>query len=266
MADKRIESVKISDITLDAPWYPRTGWMIEYVRSLKEMIEAGIDLEPIVLTPDLRLVEGLHRVHAYRDAGKESIPAEIRTGTEDEYWMWAFTLNMDPARGAALTLDDKRSYFDKVWKHHLKKEKWAREKLARFFGVSGRTIMRWVDQIETPRVVVRPSSAPRASQESPRPASTIARIPVGVSSASVAAPVSRPLPESLVKNAFDGVRVAITYARDDDVTAEALAEMADSLEDTAKSLFLTSMREGFTKIVEGMGIFYKKLRRKPPWE
>lgn len=64
------------------------------VEKLAESIEMVGLLNPIVLTPDLKLVAGRHRLEAYKSIGFETIPAAIVTLSEMEQRMAAIDENL----------------------------------------------------------------------------------------------------------------------------------------------------------------------------
>lgn len=94
------------------------------------------DLPPVVVFfdgADNWLADGFHRLHAYRKAGKASLPADIRTGTQRDAIL--FSLGANRAHGLRVTNADKRKAVgamlaDSEW------STWSDRKIADACGVS----------------------------------------------------------------------------------------------------------------------------------
>lgn len=99
----------ISWLVLDATLYPRTQVSSTRVSQLVEAIEAGAKLPPIVALPDGRVLDGFHRVHAWRRLGVEKVPVIVReVASEAEAFALACELNV--AHGQPLQpLDQRRA-------------------------------------------------------------------------------------------------------------------------------------------------------------
>jgi ParB-like nuclease domain len=263
--------IPVESVVIDVDWYPRQGFTVEHVRMLRETLAAfpDRDLPPIVVTHDHKLIDGLHRTQAYRDVGRTEIPARVEPErSEAEIWELALVLNNE--NSTPITIEDRRAIFERMWKHHLKQQKAPMPRLMELFRVSAKTINRWVDGIEQAEKRVRPSAGPRASMEPVRSAPSL-NAPMPIHPAVGARPAGTrrliPTPEVMTRNAFDSLRVCSTYALQEDVTPEGICGVAQSLEDAARSLFLTSLRTGFVKVLAGLEMFYRKdLKREAPWK
>src|SRR5207245_1627192 len=134
---------------IDIDWYPRGGFTVEHVRMMRETLAAfpDQDTHPIRITHNKLLIDGLHRWHAYHDSGRATIPAIIEPErSDDEIWELALQLNNE--NSTPVTLDDRRAIFERMWQHHLKKQKAPMGRLMELFRVSAKTINRWVDAVE----------------------------------------------------------------------------------------------------------------------
>ncbi|MBE3588138.1 MAG: ParB N-terminal domain-containing protein [Thermoanaerobacteraceae bacterium] len=65
--------MKINEIIVDETIYPRTEIDPETVARYREALEVGVTLPPIVVMPDGRLLDGRHRLEAYRQLGAEAV-------------------------------------------------------------------------------------------------------------------------------------------------------------------------------------------------
>lgn len=94
------------------------------------------ELPPVVVFfdgADNWLADGFHRMHAYRKAGKASVPADIRPGTQRDARLYSFGANR--AHGLRVTNADKRKAVgamlaDAEW------SQWSDRKIAEACGVS----------------------------------------------------------------------------------------------------------------------------------
>lgn len=266
MKSHGVREVKISDIAVDVEWYPRSGTLPDYVRALHDALEAGDKLPPITVTADLQLIDGLHRYHAHKFKGLETIQAEVLEGTEDDYWREAVARNL--GHGYAMTLEEKRFSFRKVYQHHLQKAKLTEPQMAKRFGVSVRSISRWKAELEgrAPQRTAMPAVGPRQGTEPVRAASG-GRVEGG----DLSSPALSPSPsfrseENFAKQAFDALRVACTYAMNPDVGDEQLLEQWELIPEDQRHLFFGGLVDGFPKFVEMAYVIYKQAKRQAPWE
>ena len=94
-----MRKVKLSEITLDYKVYPRKEIRVPHVANLKDAIEAGEELPPIVIEKGTgRIVDGFHRFEAYKALLKPSamIPVvEKRYKNDAELFLDSIRLNSE---------------------------------------------------------------------------------------------------------------------------------------------------------------------------
>lgn len=125
----------ISKIKIDGGTQARAALNEGVVAEYAEAIEAGAKMPAVVVFFDGSahwLADGFHRFHAHRKAGKESIAAEVRTGTKRDAILHAVGANSD--HGLRRTHEDKRRAVrtllaDGEWR------KWSDRLIAKACGV-----------------------------------------------------------------------------------------------------------------------------------
>ncbi len=75
MSSAKSIQVKIEELKTD--WFVRTGLNQDHVLHLAELIEAGTQLPPILVTSDMLVVDGRHRIEAYALNDYTSIQAML---------------------------------------------------------------------------------------------------------------------------------------------------------------------------------------------
>jgi len=143
IVELRLEQVEIPQGLL-----PRviTGTIPEKVKEYAEMIENGVEFDPIKVwrRPDGRiwLIDGAHRIQAHKEAGKVLIKAEfVDCRDELDYRIKAIQENLK--HGIQLLKEEKVILAQSLYKAGV-----SREKLQKIFGVSERTIYRWLQSIK----------------------------------------------------------------------------------------------------------------------
>jgi len=86
--------VPIAGITLVAAWRRRMD--LPHARAKAEYVD---DLPPITLAADLRLVDGEHRLHAHRAAGRDSIRAVLLDASLDDVELMALAIEANVRHG-----------------------------------------------------------------------------------------------------------------------------------------------------------------------
>ena len=126
--------------------YIRSGVNEEWVEHLKQLVEEGADLDPVVVAKvegkDL-LVSGNHRVSAYRKLGKEIKVLHIGEISLEEFFKLQRELNPDIL---PMDTEELRRYAEKLYDHlkgKYKKEK-LYEKIADAVGRSPETVRKWL--------------------------------------------------------------------------------------------------------------------------
>ena len=78
---KKIVTIKIADIKVDT--YVRKGLNQDHALFLASLIEAGVKLPPIKITPDFNLQDGRHRIEAHLLNGLTEIECEVISARND---------------------------------------------------------------------------------------------------------------------------------------------------------------------------------------
>lgn len=95
-----MENLKIADLLLDMTIYPRNEISSQAVAMLVDAIECGEELPPItVAKEDKRVVDGFHRIRAFKKLGKDTIEAFVKSyATEADLFADAVRLNRSHGR------------------------------------------------------------------------------------------------------------------------------------------------------------------------
>jgi len=67
----------IQDIVIDETIYPRTGFDPDIVERYREAMAAGAIFPPLAITTDGRLLDGRHRLEAYKLIGMDEVEVII---------------------------------------------------------------------------------------------------------------------------------------------------------------------------------------------
>jgi len=104
--DIMIESIikKVSDIKIIEKLYPRTAKDTKTIQSYAENLEV---LPPIEINQNNVLIDGAHRLSAYKQCKKEEIPC-IVTQTDTEEDLYLLALQRNASHGLQLSMDDKQ--------------------------------------------------------------------------------------------------------------------------------------------------------------
>lgn len=129
-------NLALTSIRLDGGTQARVAVNNEAVTEYAEALRAGAELPRVVVFfdgADNWLGDGFHRTHAYRQAGRVEIPAEVRDGTRRDAVLFACGANAE--HGLRRTNADKRKAVetllaDDEWKT------WSDSAIARACGVS----------------------------------------------------------------------------------------------------------------------------------
>jgi hypothetical protein len=103
------KQLKISSLVLDYEFYPREQIQTYHVRELIEVLEAGIELPPIVVDRETkRVVDGFHRVRAYKKfyGANAKIPVILKD-YENEAAIYVDAIALNAAHGRPLSPYDK---------------------------------------------------------------------------------------------------------------------------------------------------------------
>lgn len=136
---QNITKVAIDSIVFDKDLYPRQKRDDEVVNSYRDAID---ELPPIVLSKNFVLIDGFHRLIAFKLEGKKEIPAEILDITDrNEILLEAIRRNVK--HGKQLSRKEKR-----VWGERLFRNGFEKKRIAKELSVSERAVNRWVKHIE----------------------------------------------------------------------------------------------------------------------
>lgn len=127
---RRAYAVARLRLTLSARLTPRDR---DHIAALAACFD---DLPPIVvLEPGRVVVDGLHRVMAARQLGRETIDGVAFTGTADDAYVEAVRANV--THGKALTLEERRAAVRRILGTH---PDWSDRRVARVCGLASHTV------------------------------------------------------------------------------------------------------------------------------
>lgn len=107
MTRARIKTVPLAKLVCDWSLYPRTQVSSTRVQQLVDAIEAGAELPPIAVLPDLRILDGWHRYRAYRALGIAEVSVRVvEAASEADAYVLAVQANTD--HGLPLQAYDRR--------------------------------------------------------------------------------------------------------------------------------------------------------------
>ena len=143
-----IVKLPINKIIIPQGLLPRIfGVNEEKVEEYAEAMENGAEFPPIKVWEKLdgtyQVIDGVHRISAYRKLGKEYIEAEIIHGIEDEvdFMEWAIRENLK--HGLPLSREDKKEDARRLYIKGRKPED-----IANLFKVSERTVYNWIGDLK----------------------------------------------------------------------------------------------------------------------
>lgn len=173
------QTIQIAKLKTNGGTQVRAALNEDHVRDLVEAIEGGADLPPIVVMydgTDRFLVDGFHRVEAFRRLGREEIPAVFAAGSHAEAVLAACAANKEH-RGLKRTNVDKRRAVETCLRVLAEMgESWSDRRIADHCEVDGKTVAALrataeLPQFTAPRVgadgKARKMPAPRAPKPTP---------------------------------------------------------------------------------------------------
>ena len=147
-----MSEVQLSEVVFDQSIYPRVEWSQATVNRYAEAIHAGDEFPPIVLEADTnRLLDGMHRLQAHKQALKDQISVVWQTVPEGV-----------PAKLYAASLSAKHG--DRITGEELKviardiaaeNPDYDLKTIAKYSGVTRQTVSKWVGDIVEHRREVR---------------------------------------------------------------------------------------------------------------
>lgn len=156
-----------------------TDW--EFVDTLTDVLRGGGDLAPVVLFEDpesdekIHLIgDGNHRYHAYREAGRATIPAIVKPGGMAAAFDYALGANADQ-NAKPRTRNDIRRAVEAAVMHRIfeapKKDRWTQQRVADACKVNQSTVCRIYKEIKAERDQVKKPQSP-STKKSPEPVSS----------------------------------------------------------------------------------------------
>ena len=133
--------IQVEDVQIDGDLYPRESPNEEHVRDLAGHL--GKYDSPIVVSSDLTLVDGYHRITAATQDGVTTIEAEIYRYEDDETLL-RHAVELNSRHGLQLTRKEKKAWVRRVWTPDVNSED-----LARITAVPIRTVQSWVSDLNT---------------------------------------------------------------------------------------------------------------------
>ena len=145
----KVVKYRISELEIPQGLLPRviTGTVEEKVKEYADLMENGVEFDPIKVweREDGRVwvVDGVHRIEASRRIGREYIEGEpLPIKDELHYRMEAIKHNLK--HGLALTPDERKLCAQQLYLSGVDEVN-----IQRLFGVSDRTIRRWLSDIKS---------------------------------------------------------------------------------------------------------------------
>lgn len=135
-----MKAINIAAIRLDGDTQSRAEINNEAVVEYVDAIKDGAEFPPIVVFFDgatYWLGDGFHRVHAFRTAGRVSINAEVRDGTQADAQLFSYSANK--GHGLRRSNADKRKAVLGTLNHPATKD-WSDNQIAKHCGVHHSTV------------------------------------------------------------------------------------------------------------------------------
>lgn len=143
-----IVELELKDLTIPQGLLPRvlTGTVEERVEEYKEMLEQGVEFDPITVWKrgdgQYWIVDGVHRTEAYKRAGRTTIKAKIvELKDELEYRIEAIRANLK--HGLPLQKEEKILLAQTLYKLCV-----SIPELKKLFGVAERTLYYWLEPVK----------------------------------------------------------------------------------------------------------------------
>lgn len=149
---KRVESVALDEIILDREIQQRVDWKANnpLIREYADLVRDGTKFPPVVVFEDptsgeTYMADGFNRYHAFKQAGKPKIPAEVKVGTkQDAIW---YACGANKSHGLRRSNDDKKHAVNTALTHPNAARKSDRE-IAAHCGVSNTMVSEMRKKLE----------------------------------------------------------------------------------------------------------------------
>ncbi|MBE3588141.1 MAG: helix-turn-helix domain-containing protein [Thermoanaerobacteraceae bacterium] len=137
--------MKTNEIIVDESIYPRTEIDPETVARYREVLESGVKLPPLVVMPDGRLLDGRHRLEAYRQLGAETVEVVLESPSDPD----ARAVELNLRHGRPLTRQELREAARRWYGKRPAAE------IASLLGVTRQTVQNWVADLAAEREEAR---------------------------------------------------------------------------------------------------------------
>jgi len=144
----KIVELEIKDLHIPQGLLPRvlTGTVEEKVEEYKELIEEGVEFDPILVWEredgQYWVIDGVHRIEAHKRAGKERIKAKLlKCKDELDYRIKAIQANLK--HGLALAKGERPILAQTLYRQGL-----SEEEIRKVFGVSKDTVRKWLAPVK----------------------------------------------------------------------------------------------------------------------
>jgi ParB-like chromosome segregation protein Spo0J len=238
-----VKKINVNVIRTDGGTQPRERINMEVVGDYAEAVKVGIEFPAVVVFHDgveYWLADGFHRYHAHKQAGKASIEADVRSGTQLDAKLYAVGAN--GAHGLRRSNEDKRRAVQMVLDEPTW-HSWSDRKIAEACGVDHKTVAACrAASGEIPQIAAAPVRAvERAGKTYQQDTSRIGKS----QPAKAATPdLVVPAPAAKPKRALDNRSVDVEPQTSDDKLAEAqhtITELATENEQLQDRLAVEAM-------------------------
>lgn len=135
-----MKKLNLNAIRIDGGTQSRVAIDNDAVSDYAEAVKVGIEFPPVVVFhdgADYWLADGFHRFHAHGQAGKASIPADVRAGTVRDAILYSLGANC--THGLRRSNADKRKAVETMLRD-TEWAAWSDSKIAKACGVSDKTV------------------------------------------------------------------------------------------------------------------------------
>lgn len=129
--------VKVDEVKFIKELYPRFQLDNETINQYRQAVDK---LPPILITKDKRLIDGYHRLTAYKLEGREEIEAEV-FDSDDEKEIWLAAIRANTTHGRQLSMTEKKELSEKLYKKDF-----ALEDIKDVLSVSKTAVYSWLQK------------------------------------------------------------------------------------------------------------------------
>lgn len=262
--------IPLSAIVFDSDIYPRSEWSQSTVDRYAEALAAGEEFPAVVLERDTnRLLDGMHRARAHRQAERETIAVEYHTvpaGVPAKL----YAASLSAKHGDRIAREDLAAIAREI---AMENPDYNLVTIAKYAGVTRQTVSRWVGDITERRREIRKVRALLLTRAgwSNRKAALALGVDESVVRADVKDDISPHLTEDLLREAAEGLPVNGEAIVEEIRQERIFAQWTDGERDLLKRLrsgeiVVVSMRIHANLIgwAESAGL-YERVDRRTPW-